>query len=275
MSTVKHYLFFLVLLLVPFASHAGDYVIGEGDNLMISVWGEKDLSQAVKVRPDGKITLPAVGEVTAANTTAKTLQTVLTTRLKGIVKNPNVTVIVTDVTNNKVYLFGGGVKGGIYSLAQRTTVLQLLCQIEDARKADLKRAYLQRDGKKIKTDFSKLFIQGDTSDDIPLEPNDIIFLPTNLDKNVYVMGAVNTPKFIEYREGMTVMEAILEAGGFTKFASQNDTYIYRKDDNKDNKDNKKEIVIPVKIKRLINDGELGQNVKLRPGDYIMVKESIF
>ena len=164
---------------------------------------------------------------------------------------------------------GGGVKGGIYSLAQRTTVLQLLCQIEDARKADLKRAYLQRDGKRIKTDFSKLFIQGDTSDDIALEPNDIIFLPTNVDKNVYVMGAVNTPKFIEYREGMTVMEAILEAGGFTKFASQNDTYIYRKDDNK------KESVIPVKIKRLINDGELGQNVKLRPGDYIVVKESIF
>jgi polysaccharide export outer membrane protein len=269
MRTWKQCLLVLVLLLVPIASHAGDYVIGEGDSLMISVWGEKDLSLAVKVRPDGKITLPAVGEVTAANETAKKLQSVLTTRLKGIVKNPVVTVIVTDVTNNKVYLFGGGVKGGIYSLAQRTTVLQLLCQIEDARKADLKRAYLQRDGKRIKTDFSKLFIQGDTSDDIALEPNDIIFLPTNVDKNVYVMGAVNTPKFIEYREGMTVMEAILEAGGFTKFASQNDTYIYRKDDNK------KESVIPVKIKRLINDGELGQNVKLRPGDYIVVKESIF
>jgi polysaccharide export outer membrane protein len=129
-----------------------------------------------------------------------------------------------------------------------------------------------RDGKKIKTDFTRLIIQGDTSDDIALEPNDIIFLPANLDKNVYVMGAVSTPKFIEYREGMTIMEAILEAGGFTKFASQNDTFIYRKDDNKDNK---KESVIPVKIKRLINNGELGQNVKLRPGDYIIVKESIF
>jgi len=269
MKTWKQYLFALVLLLVPFASHAGDYVIGEGDNLMISVWGEKDLSQAVKVRPDGKITLPAVGEVTAANTTPKNLQVLLTSKLRGIVKNPVVTVIVTDVTNNKVYLFGGGVKGGIYSLAQRTTVLQLLCQVEDARKADLKRAYLQRDGKRIKSDFSKLFIQGDTTDDIALEPNDIIFLPTNVDKNVYVMGAVTTPKFIEYRDGLTVMEAILEAGGFTKFASQNDTVIYRKGEIK------KESVLPVKIKRLINDGELSQNVKLRPGDYIVVKESIF
>jgi polysaccharide export outer membrane protein len=269
MKTWKQYLLALALLLVPCASHAGDYVIGEGDNLIISVWGEKDLSLAVKVRPDGKITLPAVGEVMAANSTAKALQTVLTAKLKGVVKNPIVTVIVADVTNNKVYIFGGGVKAGIYSLVQRTTLLQLLCQIEDARKADLKRAYVLRENKKIKTDFSKLFIQGDTVEDIAIEPNDIIFIPTNLDKNVYVMGAVNNPKFIEYREGLTVMEAILEAGGFTKFASQNDTIIYRKGDDQ------KENTIPVKIKRLINSGELQQNAKLRPGDYVIVKEGIF
>ena len=42
--------------------HAGEYVIGEGDTLMVSVWGEKDLTLSVKVRPDGKITVPAMGE---------------------------------------------------------------------------------------------------------------------------------------------------------------------------------------------------------------------
>jgi polysaccharide export outer membrane protein len=94
-------------------------------------------------------------------------------------------------------------------------------------------------------------------------------MPTNMDRNVYVVGAVNLPKFIEFREGLTVMEAILEAGGFTKFANQNDTIIYRKDESK------KEITIPVKMKRLINDGDLKQNEKLKPGDYIVVKESIF
>jgi polysaccharide biosynthesis/export protein len=258
-----------LLLLVPLAVKAGDYVIGEGDTLQISVWGEKELSQAVKVRPDGKITLSALGDVTAANTTAKGLQTILTAKLKGIVKNPIVTVSVTDITNNKVYIFGGGVKSGVYALAQRTTLLQLLCQTEDARKADLKRAYVLRGSQKIKNDFSKLFIQGDTVEDIEIEPNDVIFIPTNMDKNVYVVGAVNMPKFIEYREGLTVMEAILEAGGFTKFASPNDTIIYRKGDDQ------KEIAIAVKIKRLINGGELQQNAKLKPGDYVVVKEGIF
>ncbi len=259
----------LFLLAVPSVPFASEYIIGEGDTLLISVWGEKDLSLNVKVRPDGKITLPALGEVTAANTTARSLQSVLAGKLKGIVKNPVVTVIVMEITNNKVYIFGGGVKAGVYSLVQRTTLLQLLCQIEDAKKADLKRAYVMRDEKKIKVDFYKLFIAGDTTEDIAIEPNDVIFIPTNMDRNVYVMGAVNMPKFIEFREGLTVMEAILEAGGFTKFASQNDTIIYRKDEQR------KEVAIPVKIKRLLNDGDLKQNEKLRPGDYIVVKESLF
>lgn len=269
MKTFKQYLMVFVLLLIPLSSYSGEYIIGEGDTLLISVWGEKDLSLSVKVRPDGKITMPALGEVTAANISAKSLQSALGNKLKGIVKNPVVTVIVMEITNNKVYIFGGGVKAGVYSLVQRTTLLQLLCQIEDARRADLKRAYVLRDGDKIKIDFSRLFIKGDTNEDITIEPNDVIFMPTNMEKNVYVMGAVNMPKFIEYREGLTVMEAILEAGGFTKFASQNDVIIYRKDEHR------KETAIPVKIKRLLKDGDLKQNEILKPGDYIVVKESIF
>jgi polysaccharide export outer membrane protein len=82
------------------------------------------------------------------------------------------------------------------------------------------------------------------------------------------MGAVVSPKSIEYREGLTVMEAILGAGGFTKFASPNDTIIYRKENNK-------EVTLKVKAKRLMSDGDLTQNVMLKPGDYIVVKEGIF
>jgi polysaccharide export outer membrane protein len=106
------------------------------------------------------------------------------------------------------------------------------------------------------------------TEDIAIEANDIIYISTNVNKNVYVMGAVNTPKFIEFRDGLTVMEAILEAGGFTKFASQNDTIIYRKS-------GAREITISVKMKKLINDGDLTQNARLQAGDYIVVREGIF
>ncbi len=270
---------------------SGDYLIGEGDTLAISVWGEKDLSQSVKVRPDGRITLPALGEISVTGMTPKALQAELTTRMRGIVKNPVVTVIVAEVTNNKVYVFGGGVNSGVYSLTQRTTLLQLLCQLgqqqqgqqqqqnegpqkttsataSGVQNADLRNAYIIRNAKKIRQDFYDLFVNAKMSDDVLIEPNDAIYIPAFRDRNVYVMGAVTTPKSIAYREGLTVVEAILEAGGFTKFAKQNGTVIYRKN-------GEREVTIPVKVKDLINDGDLRQNSRLQPGDYVIVSESLF
>ena len=165
------------------------------------------------------------------------------------------------------------------------TLLQLLCVIGNtatggspaggsaatggsAKVADFKKAYILRNGKKIKEDFHKLFVNGDTADDISLESNDSIFIPVLLDKNIYVLGAVNAPKAIEYREGMTVIEAILEAGSFTKFADQNDVLIRRKNGHD-------EVSLEVKAKKLLKDGDLSQNVTLKAGDYIVVRESLF
>jgi polysaccharide export outer membrane protein len=82
------------------------------------------------------------------------------------------------------------------------------------------------------------------------------------------LGAVNEPKFIEYREGLRIMEAILEAGGFTKFAKENNTQVYRKV-------GEEEISTKVNLQNLIKDGDLTRNIKLQPGDYIIVDESIF
>ncbi len=265
------------------SDRSSDYVIGEGDALMISVWGEKDLSLTIKVRPDGKISLPALGELRAAEMTPKELQADLTNKMRRIVKNPIVTVIVSEFNNNKVYVFGGGVDSGVYSLTQRTTLLQLLCQLGQqnagqktsssqvtsvAQNADLQNARVIRKGKMVRQDFRELFMNGKISDDMVMEPNDAIFIPSFRDRNVYVMGAVTAPKAIAYRDGLTVVEAILEAGGFTKFASQNGTVILRKNGDK-------ELTIPVKVKKLINDGDLAQNARLQPGDYVVVSESLF
>ncbi len=268
MKTGTMLLIAAMLLFLPYTSRAGDYVIGEGDTLDIAVWGVKELSFPARVRPDGKITVPGVGDVAAAGQTTAALQSSLTARLKNLVKNPVVSVAVTGITNSKVYIFGGGVKAGVFELLQRSTLLQLLCTVGEVKSADLKSAYLLRNGKKIKEDFHGLFINGDTGGDIQLESGDSLFIPLLQDKSVYVLGGVNMPKAIEYREGMTVMEALLESGGFTRFASQNDTRIRRKEAGT-------ELSIPVKAKEIIRGGDMAQNVKLKPGDYIIVKESIF
>jgi len=258
----------ILMLAMSVPAWAGDYVIGEGDGLEIAVWGVKELSFGVKVRPDGKITVPGLGDVIASGLSPKELENSLAEKLKELVKNPIVTVTVREITNSKVYIFGGGVKSGIYDLSRRTTLLQLLCNIGEVKSADLKRAYLLRNGKKVKENLHKLFIEGDVTEDMQIETNDSLFIPLLLDKNIYVLGAVNLPKAIEYREGMVVLEAILEAGGFNKFASQNDTLIRRKE-------GEKEVSIPVKAKDIINDGDMGQNVKLKPGDYVIAKEGMF
>jgi len=256
------------VMFFPALSLAGDYIIGEGDILDVYVWGVKELNVSVKVRPDGKITIPGVGDLAASGFTPPGLQKSLSEKLKVLVKNPNVTVTVREITNSKVYIFGGGVKAAAYDLNRSTTLLQLLCNLGDVKSADFKRAYLRRNGKIIKAGFYELFIGGDTSDDLAIESNDSIYIPLLLDKSVYVLGAVNVPKFIEYREGMTVMQAVLEAGGFTKFAKQNDTTILRKDGSK-------EVIIPVKARDILNDADLSQNLKLQPNDYVIVKEGMF
>lgn len=268
-----------IILLLSSVVFAGDYVIGEGDGLDISVWGVRDLNASVRVRPDGKITVPGLGDVSASGLTPKVLQDVLSEKLNELVKNPIVTVTVREITNSRVYFFGGGINSGVYDLNRRTTLLQLLCVIAgnsgvgvgsspSVRSPDFKKAYLLRNGKKIKENFYNLFIVGDVSEDIIVESNDSIFIPQLQDKSVYVFGAVNTPRAIEYRDGMTVMDAILEAGGFTRFASQNDTEIRRKDANKEES-------IPVRAKDITKNGDMSENVKLKSGDYVIVKESIF
>lgn len=264
----KAFMAFIMVLFMPIALLAGDYVIGDGDVLFVSVWGVKELSLSVKVRPDGKITVPTIGDVTATGYTPIQLQGVITEELKKMVKNPSVNILVEGINNNKVFVFGGGVKPGVLDLSRRTTLLQLLCQIGDVRNTDLKRAYVMRQGKKVKQDFYRLFVDGDVTEDVVVEPNDLVYIPVLLSKNVYVVGAVNAPRFIEFREGLTVMEAILDSGGFTKFASQNDVTIYRKNGEETE-------AIEAKVKSLTADGDLKQNVLLRPGDYIVVDERLF
>jgi len=265
---MKQLVMVVVVCLMAASAFAGDYVIGEGDSLDIAVWGVKELTFSVKVRPDGKITVPGLGDVPASAMTPSQLQASLGEKLKELVKNPIVTATVSNITNSKVYIFGGGVKAGVYDLTRRTSLLQLLCVIGEVKAADLKKAYVMRNGKKIKENFYPLFIDGDISQDIEIETNDALFMPPLTERNVFVVGAVNNPKSIEYREGLSVLDAILDAGSFNKYAKENNTVIVRKEGDK-------EVTIPVKAKDLITDGDLSQNVKLKAGDYIIVKEGMF
>src|SRR4030067_568901 len=98
----------LFFILTAECAFAEEYVIGGGDTLQLSVWGNPELSLGITVRPDGKISVPALGEVTAAGLTPTELKNILEKELTNIVQKPIITVIVTGITNYQILVFGNG-----------------------------------------------------------------------------------------------------------------------------------------------------------------------
>lgn len=258
----------LVVLILPSAASAQDYIIGEGDGLTISVWEEPALSVAALVRPDGKITIPWLGDVQASGLSPMQLGENLEEELTQLVQFPIVTVTVQRVTNNKVFIYGGGLDLGVQELPGRRTLLQFLAGAGTLETVDLRSSHVLRDGEKIMEDFHALIVEGDLSQDLQLKNNDMIYLPPMRERNVYVLGAVNNPRAISYRPRLHVLEALLEAGGFTSFASENKTTIIRHHEGAESSS------IPVRGKELMQ-GNLEENIALRPGDYIIVREGFF
>jgi polysaccharide export outer membrane protein len=102
------------------------YVIGENDILEVDVWKDKEISRTVPVRPDGKISLPLVGEIQASGMTPLQLQEDIAHRLKNFLENPGVTVIVSDPRSHHFNVVGQIAKPGTYPLSQSMTVLDAI-----------------------------------------------------------------------------------------------------------------------------------------------------
>jgi polysaccharide export outer membrane protein len=167
-----------------------EYRLGVGDSIEINVWRNADLSRSVQIRPDGKITLPLVGDIVAAELTTVQLSQNITNALAGYVKSPQVTVIVVNSSSS---------------------------------------------------DFQR---------------------------RVRITGAIKNPQSLPFREGMTVLDIVLLAGGPNEFASSNKSKLYRKV-------NGVVKVYPIKLDDLINDGDVATNYPLQPSDIITVPERAF
>lgn len=96
--------------------------------------------------------------------------------------------------------------------------------------------------------------------------NVIVSVPVSAFSQIKVIGQVTTPQSLPYREGMRVLDAVLASGGLGPFAAGNRSKIVRRVDGKDT-------TLKVKIASLINDGDMKQNLELKPGDVLIVPES--
>ena len=165
----------------PDAPSAGDYVIGADDQLRITVWKEPDLSETLPVRPDGKISMPLLNDVQAAGLTPLQLKDSITDKLKKFIADPRVTVVVTAMNSQRVFVTGEVVHSGPITLLPHMTVLQALAQAGFTQFANLKAIYLLRsqNGKQEKLPFNyKDVVKGNHPEqNIELKPGDTVVVP--------------------------------------------------------------------------------------------------
>jgi len=180
----------LVVLLGLLVSHGAamaqapesSYRIGPNDVLTIFVWKETELSRDVTVMPDGKITYPLIGEITAQGQTASELKKAIADKLQNFVTAPEVTVIVKESRSQVVYAIGKLTRPGPIALAPGMTVMQALSAAGGfAEWADPKNILIVRrdGGKETQLRFNyKEFTSGENlQQNILLKPGDTLVVP--------------------------------------------------------------------------------------------------
>jgi polysaccharide export outer membrane protein len=158
------------------------YIIGEQDVLNITVWKEKDLSGGSVVRPDGKITVPLVGEIKVVGMTPVQLQSLLADKLKPYVTVPQVTVAVNEIRSRKVYLIGHAGREGPFMINSKTTVLQIIAQAGGLKDfAKRKKIYILRQNgqeqQRFPFNYDAVLKGKHREQNILLSPGDTIVVP--------------------------------------------------------------------------------------------------
>lgn len=159
----------------------GEYEIGPEDLLEIYVWKEKDLQREVLVRPDGWLTFPLVGNISAKGKTAQVLQEEIAARLRKYIPDPNVSVSVKKVASYKVFVIGKVNKPGEYMVGRFVDVIQALTLAGGLTPfADDKIKILRKeDGKEsvFLFDYSDIKKGRNLEQNITLKSGDVIIVP--------------------------------------------------------------------------------------------------
>src|SRR5256714_15615054 len=157
-----------------------EYKIGPQDVLRMDVWKEAEVSRAVPVRPDGKISLPLLNDVQAAGLTPMQLSTVIADGLKKFMNDPQVTVSVSEINSRRIYVTGEVARAGAFPLLPNMTVLQALSSSGGFTQfAKLKNIYVLRIeyGKQMKLPFNyKDAVNGKRPDQNVLLQFDVIIV---------------------------------------------------------------------------------------------------
>src|SRR2546426_568802 len=213
-----------------------DYKVGPGDQLVLILTGDVELSYTLPVTREGFILIPQVGQVFVSNLTLDQLRSQLYTRLgrvySGVRRGPNATtrfdISVANVRANQIYVVGEVTQPGAYQISSLGTVLTALYAAGGVtERANMRRIEVQRLGKAVASlDLYDYLLRGDTRSDIRLETGDVVFVPVH-ETRVQVSGAVIRPGVYELKAGEQLGDLLAASGGFRADAALQRVTVHR------------------------------------------------
>ncbi len=219
-----------------------DYRIGANDVLYITVWDHPELTapsgaqQQIDangrlVRPDGTIFYPYIGKLEAAGKSIEELRSIIAQRLTQYIDSPQVDLSVLRFASKKAILSGALVKSGPQAITSSPlNIIEALGIAEiDPINADLAGLTLTRDGREYRLDIDALNYKGSQLQSVFLKDGDLLYVPYNDRKKIYVMGEIVTPQALKFKtKNMNLADVIGSVGGLNQTTSNgNALYVIR------------------------------------------------
>jgi polysaccharide biosynthesis/export protein len=203
------------------------FTLGPGDSVDIEILGTPASRVLTPVGPDGKIYYSLLPGLDVWGLSLAQTRDLLEKELAKYMSSPHVSVTLRLVGSKYIWMLGRVNKPGIYPLTGPTTLLEALAgaggplrslsQVTTEELADLRHSFVVRQGQFLPVDFHRLLREGDTSQNIYLQPDDFVYVPSALSQEVYVLGAVKNPRVLPYTERMTLLSAITGGNGMERY----------------------------------------------------------
>lgn len=240
-----------------------NYLLFDGDDIMIDVVGRKELAGKHRIGPDGRITLPVAGPVMLRDLTRTQAADTIYKALSPFYLNIFVTVGVEKYTSNRIIVIGRVENPGAIQFDTPPHLLEILAKaggLPLLRKEQvLTRCAVIRKDKILWVDLTRL-LTGDISLNVPLQRNDVVYIPDATDTSVFVLGAVHQPGVYRLTPQMSFMDALAQAGGVTKDGNPHQLHLIRPHDGVNKRLAMEDLLTP--------DPKL--NVAMEEGDIIFV-----
>jgi polysaccharide biosynthesis/export protein len=205
------------------------YELGPGDVVNFSLYGRPDLDRpGFRIAPDGTVSFLQAQNINIAGLTLDEARLKIEQGLSTHFRSPRVIITPQEVASKRFTILGKVVKRGVVTLDRPITLVEAvanaggletgLFEQNTVELADLDRSFISRGGKRLSVDFRRLLHEGDMSLNIEIEPNDFIFIASNITNDYFVLGAVANPGVQGLTPDATVVAAITRRGGFTERA---------------------------------------------------------